>query len=566
MQILFVLGIAVFLNIIANIYYTRIDLTSDKRYTLSGQTRKMLKELKDVVYVKVYLDGKDLRADLRKLNQNTREILDEFRSIAGNNIQYQFINPDDLPDAQTRKNLYKQLAEQGLAPIPVDESKDNGVATKLIIPGAIVSYHGIDMPVEIYKEGPSQSNTNQSLENAIISLEYQFVNAIYKLQRQEKPKVAILQGHGELLPIQMADVISTLQQYYTVDFVRLPNYKVGRLDPYSLVIVAKPDSTFTALEKYKLDQYIMNGGRVLWCLDMLHAEMDSLQSREQDFTYDLHLNLVEDFLFKYGVRVNYDIVQDVNANMIKLANRSGVGGKFTAFPWTFFPVVEPPANGHPIVNNIAPIWFRFVNSIDTLNPRQNPNIKKTILLQSSAGTRVPLNPVKINLSTAYTFQRDAKQGAYRQGRRTFAVLMEGAFNSVFKDRPPTPESLATGEYGKFKDKGKATKMIVISDGDVLRNDVDKSQGSPMPMMLGYDKYTNQLFGNKTFIMNCIDYLIEDNGLLNLRSKDIRIRPLDAVKSKTQQTYWQAVNLMLPILILIFFGIIFNIVRRRRYAR
>jgi len=558
-----VLIIIVAINVIAQSFYTRVDMTSDKRYTLSPVTKDILRKQKDPVYIKVYLEGEDLRPDLAKLNRSIRELLEEFQGYAGNNIQYQFINPDEL-DAETRKNLFKQLFELGLPPAVINDRATGQVTEKRIIPGALVTYNGRDMAVQLYQEGSNNAGQDIGLENAIIGLEYQFVNAIHKLHVNDKRKIGIIQGHGELQPIELADIYGSLSQNYTVDYIRLPEYKVGRLNEYAAIIIAKPDSAFNELEKYKIDQYIMGGGSVLWCIDALNASMDSLTTRAGTITGDLNLNIFSDLLFGYGVRINPDLVMDASCNVIPMVNRTGGGKGFVPGSWPYFPVVNTPmGNGHPIVNNLSPIWFQFVSSIDTLSGKHNKQIKKTILLHSSPDTRIAMNPVNINIATSINYQRDLEANMYSQPAKNLAVLLEGSFHTAFATKVPDPRVLASGEYGKFIEDGKPTKMIVIADGDIIRNDVNKSQ--MMPFRLGFDKYTRQMFGNKDFILNCIDYLLDDQGLLSLRSKDIKIRPLDPNVAKASKAGLQLRNIVLPLILISIFGILYNYIRKRRFA-
>jgi ABC-2 type transport system permease protein len=559
-QILMVIGIALAINIIAGLYIKRVDLTADKRYTLSEPTKKLLKNLKDVVFVKVYLEGDDLPSGFRKLSESTREMLDEFRFLAGDKIQYQFINPDDL-DETSRKNLYQQLYSKGLQPATVSENSGDKLTERLVIPGAIVTYNNKDLGVELLQQQPGDVPQDQVLHNSTIGLEYQLANAIHKLQMIEQPKIGIIQGHGELKPIELADIYNTLGKFYRVDFVNLPEYKVGRLDDYAAIIIAKPDSTFTDLEKYKIDQYVMGGGKVLWFVESLNANMDSMLTRRDAFTYDYKLNLLEDFLFKYGVRINYDLVQDLNCEDIPIVVPSGNSQQATLLKWPYYPLVEPHST-HPIVNNLGAIWFRFASTLDTINNRQNPDIRKTILLQTSPYTKVEMNPVHLDLSLAGRLRREAP--TYQAGPKNLAVLLEGTFNSVFMNRQPTKETLATGQYGQFKERSKPTKMIVVSDGDVIRNDVNKSQQQPYP--LGYDHFVRQTFSNKTFVLNCVDYLVDESNLIAVRSKDIRYRPLDDGKVKDDRFFYQMLNMGGPVIMLLVFGLVFNYVRKRRFAR
>jgi ABC-2 type transport system permease protein len=557
-QIVLLIGIALAINVIAGIYYARLDLTSDKRYTLGQPTKKLLKGLKDVVFVKVYLEGKDLPPGFKRLSESTRELLDEFRAISGDKIQYQFIDPDDLPDQKTKQNLYEQLSNQGLHPIQLQENKEDKISEQIVIPGAIVTYNNKDMPVQLLQEQLGGVPPDLVLHNSIIGLEYQLTNAIHKLEEEKKPKIAIIQGHGELKPLELTDIYNTLLQSYDVDFVDLPKYKVGRLDPYDAIIIAKPDSFFNELEKYKIDQFMMKGGKVLWFYESLNANMDSLHNGV-GYTYDYKTNL-EDMLFKYGIRVNYDLVQDMNCNYIPLLSPYGTVQKRNLLKWPYYPVVEPQSQ-NPIVHNLSTIWFQFASTIDTLHTRANPDIKKTILLQTSPFTRVMMNPVRIDLSLVSTLRRD--EMLYRQGQKNLAVLLEGEFNSSFRDHPPSPETQASGQYGVYKERSPYTKMILVSDGDIIRNEVRKSTGEPFP--LGFDPYSNQTFGNKTFVMNCVDYLVDESGLITLRAKDIKYRPLDNGRVKTERLNWQLLNMVVPVVAIVLFGLIFNYVRKRRFA-
>jgi len=523
------LGIVIAINIIASLYFKRFDLTGDKRYTLSPTTKTILKGLKDQVFVKVYLEGKDLPPGFRKLSESTREILDEFRVIGGDNIQYQFINPDDL-DPKVKDDLFKELTGKGLPPMEVEVRKEEEDVKKTIVPGAIVTYNNKDFPVELLEQQRGDISPDEILHNSTIDLEYQLMNAVHKLQQTTQPKIAIIQGHGELKIPDIQDIAQSLSQYYNVDFVNLPDYKVGRLDPYAAIIIAKPDSTFTELEKYKIDQFIMKGGRVLWLISTLNVPMDSMK-KGITYSYDYKLNLVEDFLFKYGVRINYDLVQDLNCNVIPLITPEGSGTRKNLLKWPYYPLVLPQSN-HPIVHNLGAVFFQNANTIDTIDSRQNQKVKKTVLLQTSPSTRVMMNPVRIDLGLVSTIKRDIS--LYNQGPKTLAVLLEGEFNSNFINRKPTPEALASGEYGVFQEKSKPTKMIIISDGDVIRNQVDHERQLPLP--LGYDRYSDHTFSNKTFILNCIDYMVDESGLIALRSKDIPYRPLNNSRIKSERLY------------------------------
>ncbi len=555
-QAILLLGIVLIINVIFSLIHKRIDLTEDRRFTVSPQTVKLLKGLKDVVFVKVYLTGDDLPAGIRRLSDASREMLDEFRNIAGDRIQYEYINPDDLPDKATRNNLYQQLANQGLEPTELQVNEEEKFSQKIIVPGAIVSYQGTQTPAILMQPQRGDASPEEELNSSMAQLEYQLAFAIRKIASPEKKKIAIIQGHAELKPVYLTDIGNSLAEYYQVDFVNLPVYKVGRLDEYAAIIIAKPDSVFTELEKFKLDQYLVKGGKILLAADNLTAELDSLRGGSA-FSSNKELNL-EDQLFKYGIRLNYDLVQDLNCNTIPLLkNGFGAQQRGNLVKWPYYPVVTP-ASDHPIVNSINAIWFRFASTIDTIHSKQNPDIRKTVLLTTSPYSRVQQHPVQININMVSTLD----QRMYHTGIQTLAVLMEGRFRSAFVNRI-SPQELEQQGYGSFKEQDKPGKLIVISDGDVLKNNYNAAYQRIYP--LGYDAYSKHTFGNKTFILNCIDYMVDDAGLIALRSKQFKLRMLNSAAAKESRTGYQILNTLVPVLLILIFGIVFNYIRKRRFA-
>ncbi len=573
LQLAVITGIIIAVNIISSIYYQRIDLTNDHRYTLSEPTKKLVKGVNDIVFVKVYLEGNDMQRDMRRLRDATREMLDEFRAIAGDKIQYEFIDPAAKKDAKERDEFYKILNGKGLQPVEVGEQDNESASERLYWPGAIISYGNREIAVQFMQQEVASAATDDrnsdQVNKSIIGLEYALANGIRKLFITEiqKPKIAFIQGHGELPEYRVKSIEDALKQYYSVDFVNLPEYKaaaydtvqkkyVYRLDGYKAIIIAKPDSTFSEVEKYKIDQYVMRGGKVLWLIDPLFADLDSLKGG-QEITHNYPLNIIDDLLFTYGVRLNYNLVQDLNCQYIPTIT-SAYGSQNTAKLrlWPYYPVVTPTSD-HPIVNNLNAIWFRFASTIDTLNGKHNTNVQKTILLQTSPQTRIVLNPARISLDLIGNV--DSK--LYFHGPQNLAVLLEGSFESAYKNRIPPGEQ--RGVYGVYKDVSPYTSMIVVSDGDVIKNEVNYSKGIIYP--LGFDPYTNATFGNQDFLLNCIDYLADKDGLITVRAKNIKIRLLDAAKVKDEKLYWQIMNMVVPILALAFFGIVYNYVRRRRFT-
>ncbi len=552
-----VLGILLGLNLAADQFYTRLDLTADHRYTLSEKTVELLDSLDGQAVVTVYLEGDDLPPGFQQLRTTIKDLLDEMRAEAGRSkIEYQFIDPSDVGSTRQRDELYQQLSSKGLSGVNLQVNKEDGTAQRIIFPGAVVSYNGQEKGVQLLQQQLGNIGPEQVLLNSQMGAEFALVNAINVLGKNDKPLVAILQGHGELMPNELADFGEMLSQSYQVDIVDLPRYKVGRLDPYKLVVIAGPDSFFTELEKYKIDQYLMGGGHLLWLMDGLHASHDSLKGGKF-FTTDRELNL-DDYLFKHGVRLNYNLVQDYICGYVPIfiPGRNGAPGRKDVGKWPWYPVAAP-TSPHPIVNNLNPIWFQYASTLDTVGSSTSSGVEKTILLTTSPYTRVFNNPVEVNFDLVARIDREL----YNQGPKNLAVLLEGTFRSPFENRLP-PSVLNSGEYGEFKAVSAPAKMIVVSDADIARSAI-LPNGQPVP--LGYDRYTQQTFGNREFLQNCADYLGDDAGLLSLRSKQFQLRLLNKDGIEKEKGSWQFVNVGLPLLMLGAFGFGYNYVRRRKYA-
>ena len=551
-NILILLAIIILINIISQFYFFRLDLTKDKRYSLSKITKEQLKSLDDIIFIRVYLDG-DLPAGFRMLRESTKEILDEFKAYAGKKVEYEFIDPSAAKTNQEKRKLYDQLSEQGLEALNLEvlTSKDQKTQ-KIVFPGALITYKNKTVSMSLLQQQIGLP-PEEVLNNSVVSLEYQFISAFKKLSTPHKKRITFITGHGELDEKYTKDITYSLSEFYEVNQINLPRTKVGILDNSDLIVIAKPDSVFDKLEKYKIDQFVMKGGKVLWLIDKLLADMDSLDPNGVGTTIDYPLDL-DDILFHYGVRINSNLVQDLQSHLIPVIINKG-SNQQDFRPWTFYPVIIP-VSANPIVNNLNAIWFRFANTIDTVGA---PNIKKTILLQSSFNSRVLPNPVLISIQQ---ISDQVNESLYQSGPQNLAILLEGTFTSIYKNRI-SPQTLESGEFGKFRDESKPTKMIVISDGDIISNQVSRIRDQTYP--LGYDRFTNQTFGNKSLIMNCIDYLLDDSGIMQLRSKHYQLRLLNKVKIKSEKLTWQIVNMVLPVLFIILFGYVFNYVRKQKYS-
>ncbi len=563
-QILLGIAIIILVNIISSFVFTRFDLTSEKRYSLSDATKELLSDLDDIVYFKVYLDG-DFPAGFKRLRNETKEMLDEFRAY-NDNIQYEFINPSKSEDAKERNDTYLLLIERGLNPTDLQVKTNEGTSQQIIFPGALVTYKSKEIPLELLK---AQMGTPPEavLNNSIQVLEFNITNTIKKLSLINKPEIAIIEGHGELDKYEMADISNTLSEYYNVERIRIngqlnslaersniDSVKTRIKNKYEAIIIAKPDSAFSDKDKFIIDQFIMLGGKVLWLIDQVFACMDSIQNSESTVGINNELNL-EDQLFKYGVRINSDLVMDLNALPIPLrTGQIGNQPQIDFFPWYFFPIITPLIK-HPIVNNLNAIKTEFVSSIDTI---EVSGIKKTILLKTSPYSRIVYTPALISLNI---LREEPDENIYNKPGQPVAVLLEGEFESAFKNII-SPVIANNKEIG-FLEKGIANKMVVISDGDIIRNQLHIPQGYPLP--LGYDQFTRQTFGNKELILNVMNYLCDDSGLVSIRSRELKLRLLDKTKIANSKLFWQLLNTILPVLLVIIFGIIWAWVRKRRYA-
>lgn len=551
-SVLLTLGLVVMANLLSEFVFTRIDLTEDKRFTLGQQTEDLLESVDDIIYVQCYLEG-DLPSGFEQLKNGVREMLNEFSVKADGKIEYEFIDPYEMASGQERSDLFAQLQSRGLKSFELEDMREDEIVHKIVWPAAFVRLGEKEVPVSFLKDQMGMS-PDVVLHNSIMAVEYELSNAIASLKQSRKKKVAFVVGHGELSGARTADIAREISLKYDVERVDITQYKVGKLEEYDAIIIAQPDTAFSDIDKYKLDQFVVKGGRVLWFVESLIASMDSLRDQPYTTTLDYDLNL-RDMLFKYGVRINLDLVQDFNSHEIPVY--AGKGTNNSNFrKWPYFPLVAPTSE-HPIVKNLGLIWYQFANSIDTL---PSPGIKKTILLKSSSNSRVVHHPHRITLQLA---QVNLSPSLFAKGEQNVAVLLEGKFNSIFKNRL-APSTLKNPDYGTFQEDGEPTKMIVVSDADVIGNAVNPLNGQMYA--LGYDRFTGQSFGNKAFVMNCLDYLLDDYGLFQLRGKDFKLRLLQQGKVKEERSFWQGINLVMPVLILILAGFIYVFVRKRRFSK
>ena len=544
--------IIVVFNLAGHFVFKRFDLTADKRYTLSQTSLKIVSEVKEPLYIDVFLEG-EFPGEFKKLQTETKQLLEEFKS-QNSNIIIQFINP--LEDEEQKDKTMQSFIERGMIPVNVTVNDKGQQTQEVVFPWAVATCSSRSIKVPLLKNIMGAS-TAKKVVSSVQHLEYAFANAINTVSKTKQKKVVILNGNGELQDRYIADFIKSVKDNYyigpfTLDSVaKSPNETLKYLQKYDLAVIAKPTEAFTDEEKQVIDQFIINGGKTLWLVDQVNMEMDSLYNETGSnlaFPRDLNLN---DMFFKYGIRLHPELIKDLMATPIALATgEQGSATQYTQYPWFFSPMIYPSIK-NPIVSNLDGIKFEFSNPIE---PLKN-DIKKTVLLQSSKYSKVVGTPSEINLKMVS--ERPEQKDFIGNGNYPVAVLLEGQFHSMYENR------VLPFKENTFQNIGKENKMIVISDGDVIKNQLDKNF---QPLELGYDKWTNNLYANKEFMMNCVNYLLDDNGLINIRSKEVDLPLLDKEKVYANYTYSQIITVAVPIIILLLFGLVFTILRKRKYSK
>lgn len=548
------LGAVLAINVVASFVFFRLDLTSDKRFTLSTVTKTKLKEVKDIVYVKVYLDG-DMPIAFKKMKRSIKEMLDEFTAYSDGNVQYEFVNPT-AQEGKKLSALYEDLYKKGLRPVNIQENNaDGGMNQRTLFPGAVISFNGYEIGVNFITSN-SRVAPDESIGIALQNLEYNFISAIDLLTKKTLPKIAFIQGHDEIDALHAQGALQTLSEHFNIDSLTIRG-RMGALDSFSTAIIAKPLKAWSEADKMVLDQYIMNGGKVAWFIDAVTVNDDSLATGEVSFGLVNQHNL-DDQLFKYGVRINPTVVQDAQSVLIPVNMAvPGAQPQFVPSPWYYYPLLNAP-NDNLITKNLNLIMSKYPSSIDTVGVGHD--IKKTVLLSTSQYAREVQAPVMVSLSQV---TKKFKPGDFNRAWAPVAMLLEGEFPSAFQNR------VAKGIIGNGKpavNRSKPTKMVVVADGDIIRNEVSRRASGVVPYPLGFDKYMNQQFGNKDFLLNVISYLNDDTGLMQIRNRELVIRMLDKNKIYTQRSMWVIINTAIPLLLLVVFSIVFIWLRKRKYAR
>jgi ABC-2 type transport system permease protein len=552
LQVGLVLVILLLLNIFSDRFFTRFDFTSEKRFTLSPITRNIIDGLQKPVEVTVFLQG-DFPSGFKRLQRATRDLLDDYNAFGHNHLKVNFVDPLAGANTEQQTQILQDLQSQGIEPTNLSVKTETGLTQKIIFPAAVVKSGERQISVKLLQTRIGLS-PEEVLNNSIQNLEYAFSSAIKKVTSGGKPRIGFTEGHHELSDLQLNDAMRSLADGFEVGRVNLKTIPFSGIEKLSLLIVPKPDLPFTEPEKFKIDQFLMRGGRILWTIDPVTAELDSLRGHGgEQLAFNKQLNL-DDQLFSYGIRLNFDLVGDMSCAQIPVNVGNVAGqGQIQMLPWLFYPILMPLSK-HPLVKNLDGIRTEFISTIDTIAV---PGVKKTLLLTSSPYNEKLNTPHLLSLQM---LEQDVDPKTFQSPPKTVGVLLEGNFKSDFKNRP-VPEGFT--EKIEVLQQSKPTKMIVISDGDLLKNQINQTDGSPFP--LGFDRYTQQTYGNKNFLLNVADYMTDDSGLINLRNKEIKIRLLNHAEIKSRKLYWQMLNNALPLGILLLFGIFQQYFRRRKYA-
>jgi gliding-associated putative ABC transporter substrate-binding component GldG len=548
--LLFLIGITaiVILNQLSSLHFFRLDLTEEKRFTISDATIEMLEDLDEDVFIEVYLDGA-LPAGFKRLQKSITESLQEFEIYAGGKLSYKFTDPSIANGEQARNEYYTSLGKRGIQPTRLFDNKNGEKTEKIIFPGAVVSVGGKETAVMLLngnRSQGSQETLNQSAEN----IEYELANAIRRITNKATKKIAILQGHQEIDTFHISALKQQLNNYYQTNFVDLK--RRSSLQGFDAIILAQPKEKFSEEDIYKIDQFIMRGGKAVFLIDMLHVNMDSASG---DGTIALPVETgLEPLLFKYGLRLNNNYLLDLNSGVYPVVvGNMGDQPQIQLMPWPFFPILNNYSD-HVIVKNTDATISRFISTIDTVKAT---GIIKTPLIYSSENTRVMEAPVLVSLND---LRADLNPEYFNRGLMAVSWLLEGSFFSLYKNRI-LPDG---ADKNSFIQNGVPSKIIVFADGDFVKNDFNPETGQPVE--LGFDPFTRRTFANGDLMINAMNYLLDENGIISAKNKEIKIRPLDSVKLTEDKTYWQVVNLAGPIVLVIIFGVLKSIIRKKKFAR
>lgn len=562
LQLFLLIGIIVIANVLLSGFFFRMDLTEEKRFSLSTPTKHLLEEQNDILFVRVYLGG-DLTPNLKRLQQSTTEMLDQFKNYAGDNLQYDVFDPFSIPNEENQTEFIKQLEEKGILSVQFFESATDEASVKYVFPFASISYKDVEIAFPLIDRGtmPLPLNPDSDPSVSISLLEYNFTKAIRQITDDNKPYVAFISGHGELNRFELNDIAGSLNELYNVTQIDLEDdstFEIPR--ECKALVIAKPLISFSMEGKYIIDQFIMQGGNVMWLVDPVIADFDSLYTGKGQFmAIDRELNIT-DMLLQYGARINSNIVQDKQCSHINVPVSNGEN--FVMRPWPYNPILNNFNPNHPISKNVDAIEGKFVSTVDTISV---PGIKKTILVSTSGLSRYITAPARVNFNIVDN-KFAPTDAQYNKPNTPVAVLLEGQFPSAFKSLKPTANRLHQLGFGyqntPYMEKGVGSKQIMIGDGDLIKNYVDENG---KPDMLGINYIERYIYGNKDFAMNCIEYLCDQDGLIETRAKEVKLRPLDDQKVGDNRIQWQLLNMIAPLLVLYIFSGIYFFIRNRNYA-
>lgn len=542
----------VLLNILANYFYTRFDFTKEKRFTLNAKSRAVLNKAQQQITITVFLDG-ELPAAFKRLQHAIADLLNDYKANSSVKIKVVFTDPIGGLPAEEQDTVLHQLYNIGIEPTNLNIKKDAGFTQKMVFPMAIVQAGERQIPVRLLQNLDAGGNYEDNINNSIRNLEYVFTSAIKKVGTGENPRIGFTEGNGEPSDLYLGDAMKALSDSYEVGRVDLNQISKQGLDKLKILFVTKPQHELSEAVKYKINYFVMNGGSVVWSIDQVSASLDSLQGKGEQLAFNNKLNL-DDMLFMYGARVNYNLVADLNCAEIPIAMNGGTGRDIQMAPWIYYPVLVPDTSNN-MVRNIDGIKTEFLSTVDTIGVK---GIHKTAILRTSP-YHVTYNTPKL-LSLGIVAEAP-DQKLYSNPPQNAAVLLEGVFPSVFLNRA-VPAGISEN-YGVTA-QSKKTKMIVIGDGDIFLNQVSGRDGSVFP--LGFDRYTQRNFGNKAFLLNVADYLSSDDNLIEIRNKEVKVRLLDKQLLRQSKIKWQFINLILPLLLLISFAIFQHYYRKYKYAR
>lgn len=546
LEIAIAIGFAIMINSITSLYFFRFDLTEENRYSISPATKEMLANLEDDIYIEAYLEG-ELPAAFKRMQSSLEETLNEFVVYSKGKVQFQFVNPDQAASETSRNQFMLSLARKGIQPTDVFLTEEGKRIQKRILPGVVISYGNAEKGVQLFK-GNKAASPEQRLNQSIEGIEYELAKAIQDLIALDLPTIGIIRGHNEVDSAEFVSLYRALDKSFIVKTIDISQIK--ELPGFDAILLAKPTARFSIEDKYKIDQYLLNGGSGIFLIDKIAVNMDSANVGTFSFPYDLDL---DDLLFTYGVRINNDLIQDfISGTYPIVVGNEGNQPKIQLLQWPYYPVINEYSK-HITVRNLDATISRFASSIDTVKAS---GVTKTLLFSSSLYSRKLMSPAFIDINL---MQRELDPDKFNTPNIPMAYLLEGTFTSFFKNKF-LPDGVSKNN---FKASGNS-KLIVISDGDLVRNNFDSKTGKPLP--LGYDPFTNQTFANQDLIINLLSYLTKSDGLITARAKHVKIRLLDKVKLRKGKLSWQVINLVSPVLLIMLFGILNFWIRKRKYTK